>query len=241
MHYAIISDIHGNLQALRAALEVLEQKSIDQYVCLGDIVGYGANPNECVHLIRTLTDKVLIGNHDHAALGLTDIDYFNPYAREAVVWTAEQLSPESKDFLGRLPFKLERGGYLFVHSTPGRPEQWRYILSPYQALEAFDEFGGVVCFIGHSHQPVVFIRGRDRVEWTISDSVSLSPGERYIVNVGSIGQPRDGDPRASFCIFDADKGEIEIIRSEYDIAAAQKAIRQADLPEILAERLGYGR
>ncbi len=240
MRYALISDIHGNLQALEAVLRVLENHQIDQYLCLGDIVGYGANPEECVELVRSLTDKTVAGNHDYAAVGLTDISYFNPYAREAVLWTAEHLSEESKQYLRALPLLLKTGPSTLVHSTPQRPELWDYILSPYDALAAFSYFEGSICFVAHSHRPMMFIQGPRGLQWDFSDRVQIHSDSRYIINTGSVGQPRDRNPKACFALCDTEASEVRILRAEYDISGAQAAIRAAGLPEILAERLQYG-
>ena len=240
MRYALISDIHGNLQALRAVLKTLENCQIDQYLCLGDVVGYGANPNECVRLVRNLTDKTVAGNHDYAAVGLTDISNFNPHASEAVRWTARHLSEENKQYLKTLPLWLKVGSSNLVHSTPQRPELWDYILSPYDALTAFSYFEGDICFVAHSHRPMTFIQGPGGLQWDFSDRIQILSDSRYIINTGSIGQPRDRDPRACFALLDTETSEVRIQRVEYDISGAQAAIRAAGLPEILADRLQYG-
>jgi len=240
MRYALISDIHGNLQALKAVLKALENHQVHQYLCLGDIVGYGANPEECVRLVRSLTDKTVAGNHDYAAVGLTDISYFNPYAREAVLWTAKHLSEESKQYLRDLPLLLKAGPFTLVHSTPESPELWNYIFSPQDALAAFSYFEGSICFVAHSHRPMTFIQGPRGLQWDFSDRVQIQFGSRYIINPGSVGQPRDGDPRACFAICDTEASEVRILRAKYDLPGAQAAIRAAGLPEILAERLEYG-
>jgi diadenosine tetraphosphatase ApaH/serine/threonine PP2A family protein phosphatase len=240
MRYALISDIHGNLQALTAVLKALDNCRIDQYLCLGDIVGYGANPNECVRLVRNLTGETVAGNHDYAAVGLTHISNFNAHASEAVRWTARHLSEENKQYLRALPLWLKMGSYNLVHSTPPRPELWDYILSPYDALTAFSYFEDSICFVAHSHRSMTFIQGPGGLQWDFSNRIQILSDSRYIINTGSIGQPRDRDPRACFALLDTEASEVRIQRVGYDISEAQAAIRTAGLPEILADRLQYG-
>jgi diadenosine tetraphosphatase ApaH/serine/threonine PP2A family protein phosphatase len=240
MRYGIISDIHGNLEALNAVLENLSKERIDRYLCLGDLVGYGANPNECVALVRELTDWVIAGNHDWVAVSLSDSSAFNPHARKAALWTARSLTEEHRSYLCKLPLKRPDGEALFVHSTPEEPERWRYILSPHEAGKHFDLLNPQICFIGHSHRPVVFARGDDGHVLVLGADFSIKSNWKYIVNVGSVGQPRDGDPKASYAIFDAEEASVRIKRVSYDIEKAQQKIRRAGLPEIEAERLAYG-
>ena len=253
MRYGIISDIHGNLEALNAVLEELSKERVDRYVCLGDLVGYGANPNECVELVRGLTDRVVAGNHDWAAVGMTDIAVFNPHAREAVLWTARCLTEAPRSYLKELPLEVTDGEVLFVHATPEAPEEWHYILSPYEAGWYLDAMGRTqrvgersdalrarICFIGHSHRPVTFARDDDGRDLILGTSFRIEPDWRYIVNAGSVGQPRDGDPRACYAVFDAEEGTAEIKRIVYDIEKAQRKILWAGLPAVEAERLAYG-
>lgn len=245
MRYAVISDIHGNLEALQAALRYLDSERIDEYICVGDIVGYGANPNECVEIIRGLTDKVVVGNHDHAAIGLTDISYFNPYARQAVLWTGQVLTPQNRDYLARLPFILELEQELIVHASPNRPQDWGYILSIFDAIVAFKHMESQwqhlpLCFIGHSHQPIVLEKKEDSCRPIWDDFFEVDGSHRYIINVGSVGQPRDGNPRLCYCIYDTEEQTVSIKRAMYDVATAQEKIRRAGLPEILAYRLALG-
>lgn len=240
MRYGIISDIHANLEALQAVLDHLNTENIDRYICLGDIVGYGANPNECVEWVRNLTEYVVAGNHDWAAVGKTDISVFNLYARRAVLWTSDALTALSRSYIEQLPLRhLEEDG-LFVHSTPDAPERWRYILSSYDALWVLRRLEQRICVVGHSHHPVAF-------SWDTNERVRVQPpcltlqeGIRIIVNVGSVGQPRDGDPRACYGVLDMDQQTIEVKRVSYDIQTAQEKIRRAGLPEYLAERIARG-
>ncbi len=233
MLVAIISDIHGNLEALEAALRVIRERNINSIVCLGDIVGYGASPNGCLDLIRPLTPLVLLGNHDEAALQLDKSEYFNPYARIAAEWTHDELTQENREYIKTLPFALERFGVLFVHSSPFQPEEWHYIITPTDAAINFGYFSQPVCFVGHSHVPEVFCEDDKTLE--------VIPGKKFIVNVGSIGQPRDSDWRTSFGVFNTDSFTYEQVRVEYDVKTAAAKIRKAGLPKALADRLFVGR
>ncbi|MFQ6673092.1 MAG: metallophosphoesterase family protein [Candidatus Tectimicrobiota bacterium] len=244
MRVAILSDIHGNLEALEAVLAYVAGQAVDRLVCLGDLVGYGADPNPCCERIREVTIEVVAGNHDHAAVGLTDVTQFNPFARQAAEWTARVLARDHRHYLERLPFTLtlaEEGATL-VHATPRGPEAWAYLFDPVEALPEFGAFTTQWCFIGHTHCPVVFVRTPNGgVMGVPADRLRGQDGYRYIVNVGSVGQPRDGDPRAAYAVYDHATGTLELHRVAYDIEAAQDKIRTAGLPPVLAERLSHGR
>ncbi|MHB1048452.1 MAG: metallophosphoesterase family protein [Bacteroidota bacterium] len=232
MKYAIISDIHSNLEALNKALAIIDERSVDEIVCLGDIVGYGANPNECVEIVRTRCSTVVLGNHDAAALDTSLAHDFNAIARKAVYWTADNLLPEHAEYLSTLPMTAKKENILFVHSSPQMPDAWDYIIDTGDAQMAFDYFEEKICFIGHTHVPGIFsARGRAK---------NVMRDEQYIVNVGSIGQPRDGNPMLAFGIFDTDHWEYELIRSQYDIQTAVDKIFAAGLPQELGYRLMYG-
>ncbi|MBL7074022.1 metallophosphoesterase family protein [candidate division KSB1 bacterium] len=224
MKLAIISDIHGNLEALQTALDLIKEEGLTGVICLGDLVGYGANPNECIEAVRDLTPHVIAGNHDWAVCGKSDISYFNVYAREAVLRHQGMVTPENMEYLKNLPLKIERDDCLFVHSTPEEPEQWNYIFSPMEAERQFGYFTQKVCFIGHSHHPGIF-----------------SLGTRRIINVGSVGQPRDGNPELCFGVYDNERDDFSFRRSEYDNQLAAEKIRRAGLPGFLADRLLVGR
>ena len=241
MKYVIISDIHGNLEAFEAARKEIEKTSPDKILCLGDLVGYGASPNECVEAAREICDATVAGNHDFGAIGRTDIAYFNMYAREAILWTAKALKEDALDFLGSRPLtEVVDDNIRIVHATPRDPERWNYIFSHEHALGEFDAFEEQICFIGHSHQPTIY-ELMDRETLIVSvDRVKVRKGRRYLVNVGSVGQPRDGNPKAAICIYDVDKSEIAIERIEYDVEAAKKRITDAGLPAVLANRLSWG-
>lgn len=239
MRYAIISDIHSNLEALDVVRLQIERIKPDAVICLGDIVGYGASPNQCVEMIMGIVDTCLAGNHDWGVIGRTDLSYFNRYAREAAIWTARNIEPSARQYLEGLALVYSIEPDLrFVHATPGNPERWDYIFTIADATRQFRQFNEKICFVGHSHVPGVIEMQRDgRVEATLASS-KIEQGCRYIVNVGSVGQPRDGDPRACLCIYEDDQVRIE--RFEYDIELARKKIIMAGLPRILGDRLLWG-
>lgn len=240
MRYGIISDIHGNQEALEAALQHLTLRDVDEFVCVGDMVGYGAGPNECVNRIREITDKIVAGNHDHAAVGLTSIDSFNEYAREAVLWTEAVLTQENRHFIRTLPFTLTLEGACVVHASPCEPEQWHYLFTDAELSRNFRCFVQQVCFIGHSHQPFVFEEGKSFLGAGQNHVFLMLDGSRYIINVGSVGQPRDRNEQLCCHIYDSQKRTVERIRLPYDVGRAQARIRSAGLPEFLARRLAYG-
>ncbi len=247
MKIIILSDIHGNLEALQSALYLIDKltdKHPDTHVySLGDIVGYGANPRECIAHIKKIAEISLIGNHDHASLGLTDITYFNPYAMDAILWTKSILEEEDRGYLSALPFYREFSDRLYiVHSTPISPQNWRYIFSLEEAKRNFSGFAAPLCFIGHSHIPVVIEYGQEGIlKRDIEKTIQLKAGNRYIINVGSVGQPRDGDWRACLAIYNEEDKTIEYKRLPYDLTTARNKILKAGLPAFLADRLSHGR
>lgn len=232
MRLAIISDIHSNLEALTCAFEAIDDEGVDEIICLGDVVGYGANPNECLTMVRARCSTILLGNHDAAATDLAVASHFTMNAQLSAIWTFSALLEENKAFLHDLQSTKNRGDILFSHASPYEPEEWHYVISEYDILEAFRSFTERICFIGHSHIPVIFSeRGK---------APAIGPNGRFIVNVGSIGQPRDGNPRLSFGIFDTETWIYRNIRKEYDVKTAAEKIRRAGLPRTLAERLFHG-
>jgi diadenosine tetraphosphatase ApaH/serine/threonine PP2A family protein phosphatase len=242
MIYGIISDIHGNLEALQAVLEYLEsyEKKIDKIICLGDIVGYGADPGECIRLTKEISDVILAGNHDFAVSEQTSVEDFNHYAKEAVLWSRDALNEEELDFLKKLPLIYRDNGTDFVHSSLHRPESWRYLLGTPDTYIDFQIMEEKILFVGHTHVPVIFEDDGTQIKILTSTEVSLNVDKKYIINVGSVGQPRDRDPRASFVIFDLEENFVKRIRVDYDIKEAQRKILDAGLPEVLANRLSYG-
>jgi diadenosine tetraphosphatase ApaH/serine/threonine PP2A family protein phosphatase len=240
MTTVLLSDIHGNLEALEAVLAAAERFRPERMLCLGDIVGYGASPNECLDLVRQRCEVVLLGNHDAAASGGPEIARFNIHARVAAEWTGRVLTREHREFLQTLPLTYQADGYLCVHASPATPRDWEYLLDRFDAEPQFAYFTDPVCFIGHTHQPAIFIADPGGCRSLPVGTLALDPDRRYIVNVGSVGQPRDRDPRACFVVFHHAAGRIEYVRVPYPVEIAQEKIRAARLPEVLATRLATG-
>jgi diadenosine tetraphosphatase ApaH/serine/threonine PP2A family protein phosphatase len=242
--YCVLGDIHGNLEALEACLVHADRQGADRYVCVGDIVGYGASPCECVDRIRELTPHVVAGNHDCAAIGRADIDYFNLYAREAILWTRRSLSEDDKSYLASLPLKLNVNGFVLVHSTVHDPDVFGYIESASAARDSFVAMrSSTLAFVGHSHVPVTFFCEKNVSEIWYSQDIELPLGdfEKAIVNVGSVGQPRDDNPDACYVLYDSDQHSMTLCRVAYDIEKAREKIISSNLPEVLAARLLIGR
>lgn len=221
----------------------LDALGVRRLLCLGDLVGYGADPGRVVELIGGRDAVVVAGNHDRAAAGLLDLEWFNPYARVAAEWTAGQLRADQSAYLAKLPFVLEEAGATLAHASPHDPEGWPYLIAPADGALAFPAFATRLCFIGHSHVPAVWTL---RVDGTLefrrgAGPARLTPDGRLLVNVGSVGQPRDGDPTAVYGVWDAERGEVEIRRAPYDAHEARRRIYRAGLPEILGDRLLAGR
>lgn len=245
MRYAIISDIHANLEALRAILKDLQTRQIDKVICLGDIVGYYPNPNECTAICRTRGFYCLRGNHDDAALDLCEIDDFNPVARTALIWTANNLKEENQDWLRQLPDHiLVDGNFLAVHGSPWDP--YAYIFSSGGALRAFSHMCARypqidICFFGHTHQRALYTSEKGAIREIIRGELyTLSNQGLFLINPGSVGQARDGKPGASYIIYDSKTREIEFRHVPYDISLTQRKVAAAGLPLMLAERLSLG-
>ena len=232
MRLAIISDIHANLEALQAVLEDIRQQQADRIVCLGDVVGYGADPAACVALVRERAGVCVLGNHDAAVFNEHQRSYFNPFAIEAVRWTVRQLSAEDVAFLRGLPFRVSSDNLLFVHSAPRAPEEWEYVFSGMEARMQSKHFFERVCFVGHSHIPGVYPLDGGGAEY--------DPLRRYLVNVGSVGQPRDRDWRSCYGLLDTVAGSFTHRRVAYDVETAVRKILDSGLPQRLAERLRDG-
>jgi len=243
MRTAVIADIHANLEALQAVLTRIEVLRADKIVCLGDIVGYNADANECVDIIRTMKIRCVLGNHDACASGLEEPDGFNPVARRAVLWTRAELTVENRLFLRNLPREQQVGDiYLFhgsIHDTN------RYILYMNDAADNFTQLAGMgnslrIGFFGHTHVRAVLHYYQRSVSVDLATDLKLAEEKRYLINPGSVGQPRDGDPRASFLVYDAGDHRVTFNRVEYDVHACQDKIIRAGLPSRLAERLASG-
>ena len=243
MKIALVSDIHANIVALEEVWRDIDKQRIDRIVCLGDIVGYGPDPNPCVADIESRCEITIMGNHDEAALGRIDTGYFNEYARMATDWTANQLTDQAKEFLAGLPLSEAYGPLRLVHASPLDPDAWTYILTLHEADAQFTAFEEQFCFIGHSHMPLILEeaeQGTKIFSFEDNENVVLSGDKRYIINVGSVGQPRDRDPRASYALFDTDTLTVCVRRLPYDVGEVQRRIMDAGLPSFLASRLAHG-
>jgi predicted phosphodiesterase len=244
VRYVLFSDVHGNLDALEAVLEHARVEEPCQYVCLGDLVGYGANPNECVDRLRSMPGCTCIkGNHDAAVVDEHERAFFHEVALEGIRFTERELDEENRVYLQNLPYTVEAGKTIMaVHASPYRPEAWEYVLDQVGANRAFLSMGNRrVAFIGHSHAPVVFSDDGVAERFTPGEAQVLEVNRRrYVVNVGSVGQPRDGNPDASYVTYDDRSHELKIYRVQYDREKAAEKILKAGLPPVLAERLLVG-
>ena len=244
MRYLVLSDIHANLAALEAVLAAVDLDSMDGIWCLGDVVGYGPSPNECIARLLEFPEHLCVaGNHDWAAISRIGIVEFNPSAQVACRWTGEELSGENAAYLASLPTRIVEGKCILVHGSPREPI-WEYIIYPSTAQLNFQFFDTQLCFVGHTHAPAIFREETPTQKFEISIPV---PGhsirideERLIINPGSVGQPRDGDPRAAYMIFDAEARIMEYQRVAYDISSTQELMIERGLPESLVSRLNFG-
>jgi predicted phosphodiesterase len=240
MKFAIIADIHANLEAFHVVLEDCKKQRVTHYACLGDVVGYNANPKECLDIVRTMNMPCVKGNHDEYCSTEEHLDGFNPAAAEAVNWTRKQLTDNDRQWLRDLKYTRMVASFTLVHATLDGPQRWGYVFDKLAAAASFTYQNTAVCFFGHTHVPVAFIRDSVVRGGTYS-KFKVEQGKKYFVNVGAVGQPRDNNPKAAYVVYDVHEGTIELRRLEYDIATAQKKILAAGLPERLAERLAYGR
>ena len=240
MKYAIIADIHGNLEALDAVLKDTREQKCTHYACVGDVVGYGANPKECLDIIRGMGMPCVKGNHDEYCSTEDTLEGFNPHAAEAVFWTRKQLPEEDKQWLRDFKYIRLVGSFSMVHATLDGPQRWGYVFDRLAAAASFTYQNTAVCFFGHTHVPVAFIRDSVVRGGTYS-KFKVEAGRKYFVNVGSVGQPRDGNPAAAYVIYDLGEGSIELRRIMYDIPKAQEKIRAVGLPDRLADRLALGK
>lgn len=241
MRYAVVSDVHGNLEALGAVLEDADRAGAT-VLCLGDIVGYGADPGPCVDLIGSRALVTVVGNHEYAVLGRLDRRWFNAVARTAAVWSEGVLGADRLAWLGTLPLTAEVDDATLVHASPRMPEEWDYLMFAQDGWAALPAFATRLCFIGHTHVPTVWSVGSSGPEWDTGNiDVTLEPGRRYLVNVGSVGQPRDHDARASYALWDSDERRVRIVRVAYDVETARRKIIDAGLPRVLGDRLVVGR
>jgi putative phosphoesterase len=241
MRYGIFSDIHSNLEALEAVIKAYQKEKIDKYFCLGDLVGYGANPNECVEITRNLAAMTVVGNHDWAALGLFSTELFNQEAKAAILWTSQQLSDASKDFLRTLKLVWESDNFVLAHGSLNDPHAFNYLQKTSNCQATFQLMKSDICFVGHTHVPVVFVKDQQaEIHYEDTAKIKIEPGSKYIINVGSVGQPRDSIPDAAYCVWDTEKREVEIKRERYNVFAARQKIIDEGLPDFLGNRLLTG-
>ena len=238
--FAVLGDIHANLDALNVVLDDCRSQGVTDYLCTGDVVGYNACPHECMDIIRSIGCPVVVGNHDFYVSSRQNLDDFNPAAAAVVQWTRIQLADEEVSWLRSLPFTHTQMGVTLVHSTMDNPENFGYVFDNLQAEANFLNQKTPVCFHGHTHCPMIYEKSMNGVFRIDAQDFKLPIGRKYFINVGSVGQPRDGDPRATYVIYDPKERTVRFRRLEYDIEAAQERIRLAGLPERLAARLAVG-
>ena len=239
--YAVISDIHSNIEALQAVTRDIEKQRVDEILCLGDLVGYGPDPNACVEMVKNMAEIIIPGNHDWAAIGLTNIYEFNVYAKDAILWTASMLSDENSTFIEKLPIikRIQTEEIFLVHGSPIEPDKWHYVLTYEEARLNFAYLPDRYCLIGHSHLPAIIEEAPNGKITVYENRYNFQKGCRYIINVGSVGQPRDSNPKASYAIFD--QTGVEIRRIDYPIEQTQQKMKEAGLPSYLIDRLALGR
>jgi len=247
MKIAVIGDIHSNLEALTTVLQETERLGVTDYICIGDTVGYNANPHECLEIVRNLKLLgIVMGNHDSYIGSDDELRGFNPQAAQAVEWTRQQLTKEEREWLRNLPMRKDihlqeyRIRLSIVHATMDNPNMWGYIFDRFTAAASLQYQWTPLCFFGHTHTPLAFDKSDDVVGGPY-EQLQILPNHKYLVNVGSVGQPRDRDPRAAFVIYEPAQGLVTLHRVEYDIASCQKKIINAGLPLRLSERLPVGR
>lgn len=234
---AIFSDIHANMTALEEVISDATEQAVSSFACLGDIVGYGPHPGDCVTRIQELKCVSVKGNHDEYVLDHYDLTSFNSQAREALEWTRVNLSAGQKEWLGSLPYTKRLGRNLIVHATLENPETWEYVRNSFDASIAIRAQNTPVCFYGHTHVPVAYELAGNSAKLLQTNKVTIQDGAKYLINTGSVGQPRDGDQRASYIIFDRATRTVEFRRVAYDVKAVADDITNAGLPHTLAERL----
>lgn len=242
MRYAVLGDIHANLTALEAVLAAVSSAEVDVVISVGDVVGYGACPREAIALLREWDAVVVKGNHDAAVVGELDSRLFNPFARAAADWTATVLTRDEIKWLRDLPLTVDLEHCSVAHGSPSHPERFDYIQSTEDADPSLDQMTRPLCFVGHTHVPVTILRPTDcpHTGYTVATFLDLTECERALVNVGSVGQPRDEDCRAAWGLFDSQTASYRLERVEYDIEREAIRIREAGLPVMLADRLYLG-
>ena len=238
--FAILGDIHANLDALNVVLDDCRAQGVTDFLCTGDVVGYNACPHECLKIVRDLGCPIVMGNHDHYVSSRQNLDDFNPHAAAVIERTRKQLSVEEILFLRALPFVTTKMGITLVHATMDNPEGFGYVFDHLQAEAHFTHQVAPLCFHGHTHCPMIYEKQIGAVYRIDAQDFKLPIGRKYFINVGSVGQPRDGDPRAAYVLYDPKARTVRFRRLEYDVAAAQERVLAAGLPARLAERLAVG-
>lgn len=242
MKLGVISDVHGNIEALQAVVRLLRDKGATRFICCGDIVGYGPDPKRCIDSIREMRCTCVAGNHDYGVVGKTSLAGFSPAATQAVLWTQPLLAESDQHYLENLTLTAEDGPLFVVHSSPSAPDAWEYVLTLDEATAEMEHYPGPICILGHSHKPLTVERLPGKASQFIrEDTFEIKPNAKYFINAGSVGQPRDGDPRACGLLCDIENRRVTRFRVPYDITAVQGKIRAAGLPEFLASRLESGR
>jgi predicted phosphodiesterase len=240
MKYAILGDIHANLEALDSVLADAEEQGVTHYSCTGDVVGYNADPKVCLQKIRNLKCTVVQGNHDYYTACNESMELFTPLAQKSIRWTRKQLSVFERKYLRLLPMIVDIENFTIVHSSLSNPHRWNYIFKKKAAEASFLNQFNQVCFFGHTHVPLAFVHGKT-TDKGFYETLHVRPGKQYLVNVGSVGQPRDRNPKAAYVIYDLEEQTITLRRVAYDIEKAQQKIRSAGLPFRNALRLTHGR
>lgn len=241
MRFAIFGDIHANLEAFQVVLTDAQEQGCSAFICLGDIVGYNANPCECLELVRQLDCVAVVkGNHDDYVATNTPLNHFNSLAQIAIQWSREQLTAEAKNWLRTRPLVAFYDSLTLVHATLDDPSSWGYVLNQLDAAASFSWQKTPICFFGHTHVPRLYVHGTTVAGFPFKE-LHIEPNTQYFINVGSVGQPRDGDPRAAYAIFDREAGTVQLRRLPYDLERTQAKIIAAGLPLKLAERLSLGK
>lgn len=244
MRIGILGDVHSNIEALEAVLSSFVRDKVERVYAVGDLVGYGADPSAVLARIRSENIRSVLGNHDAAVVGeLVDLAYFNVFARSAALWTRKVLQPDELQYLRTLPLTLTEPEFMIVHGSLDRPEEFNYIQTVRDAERSLTHQTSALCFVGHSHIPIGFLSKREdptRIEYTFDMTIDFAGFDHALMNVGSVGQPRDEDPRAVAAVFDTDQRRVTLQRIPYDVDRAAGKILAAGLPRVLAERLRFG-
>ena len=241
MRYAIVSDLHGNLQAWRAVLRDIAGAGADRILCLGDVVGYGPNPAEVMESVYAEAHRIVLGNHDAALCGRMDTSRFNDEARQILDWTRSRVSADAVKLAATWPLQLQGRGFRCAHATFDAPARFGYVEEAEDAAASWAAVPDPLLFVGHTHRPAVFVLGASGTPHLIeAQDFVVEPGKRFLVNVGSVGQPRDGNPAAAYALYDTGRRELMFCRVPYDIDEAAARIREKGLPTWLAERLFRG-